>query len=50
MVKSMVVAPMVAFGMVAACGAATLGDAEWITGSYVVPGEDDYVAHFADAD
>ena len=49
MVKSIVVAPVVAFGMVAACGAATLGDAEWITGSYVVPGEDDYEAHFADA-
>ena len=24
-------------------------DAEWITGSYVVPGEEDYAAHFADA-
>ncbi len=23
--------------------------AEWITGSYVVPGEDDYAAHFSDA-
>ena len=34
---------------VAAGGAAALGDAEWITGSYVVPGEDDYAAHFADA-
>ena len=49
MVKLMALAPMVAFGMVAACGAATLGDAEWITGSYVVPGEGDYAAHFADA-
>ena len=26
-----------------------MGRAEWITGLYVVPGEDDYLAHFADA-
>ena len=38
----------VAGGMLA-CGAATVDAAEWITGSYVVPGEDDYAAHFADA-
>ena len=31
------------------CGAAAVDPAEWITGSYVVPGEDDYAAHFADA-
>ncbi|MBR2838853.1 MAG: family 78 glycoside hydrolase catalytic domain [Kiritimatiellae bacterium] len=34
---------LVASGGLAACAA------EWITGSYVVPGEDDYAAHFADA-
>ena len=31
-----------------ACGATAFA-AEWITGSYVVPGEDDYVTHFEDA-
>ena len=31
------------------CGIAGVKQAEWITGSYVVPGEDDYLAHFADA-
>ena len=30
-------------------GTAREGKAEWITGQYVVPGEDDYAAHFADA-
>ena len=30
-------------------GKAHEGKAEWITGQYVVPGEDDYAAHFADA-
>ena len=33
----------------ATCAAATADVSEWITGSYVVPGEDDYEAHFADA-
>ena len=31
-----------------ACGRAA-STAQWITGSYVVPAEDDYAAHFADA-
>ena len=31
------------------CGAASAEHPEWITGSYDVPGEDDYAAHFADA-
>ena len=37
--------------LAAAGGGAAYGAdaAEWITGSYVVPGEDDYAAHFADA-
>ena len=33
----------------AVCAASAVDSAEWITGSYVVPGEDDYAAHFADA-
>ena len=33
----------------AVCGTAPADGAEWITGSYVVPPEDDYEAHFADA-
>ena len=37
------------FGGFATCGAAPVDVAEWITGSYVVPGENDYAAHFADA-
>ena len=40
--------------MVAACWAVALSvlateNPKWITGSYVVPGEDDYAAHFEDA-
>ena len=32
-----------------AAGDGASGKAEWITGHYVVPGEDDYAAHFEDA-
>ena len=37
------------FSAVACMAGAACADAMWITGSYVVPGEDDYEAHFADA-
>ena len=40
---------LVVFALLAAAGAAAQGDAEWLAGSSVVPGEDDYAAHFADA-
>ena len=43
------VALMSAFGGVSVCGATPTENPEWITGSYVVPGEDDYAAHFEDA-
>ena len=36
-------------GGMAVGGAAGAEQAEWITGLYAVPGEDDYLAHFADA-
>ncbi len=40
---------LLAFCGTAVCGATDAGHAEWITGLYVVPGEDDYAAHFVDA-
>jgi alpha-L-rhamnosidase len=40
---------LAALCVMAHCAAASADGAEWITGSYVVPGEDDYAAHFADA-
>ena len=40
---------LAAFSAVAFMAIAARAEALWITGSYVVPGEDDYVAHFADA-
>ena len=36
-------------GEAVVCGAVAADVAEWITGSSVAPGEDDYAAHFADA-
>ena len=36
-------------GAMAVCALSPVDAAEWITGSYVVPPEDDYAAHFADA-
>ena len=48
-IGKIVLALLLAFGGAEVCGAALAENPEWITGSYVVPGEDDYAAHFEDA-
>ena len=48
-IGKLIVALLPAFGGAEMCGAVLTENPEWITGSYVVPGEDDYAAHFEDA-
>ena len=48
-IGKLVLSLLPAFGGAEVCGATLTENSEWITGSYVVPGEDDYAAHFEDA-
>ena len=48
-IGKLVLALLPAFAGAEVYGATLTENPEWITGSYVVPGEDDYAAHFSDA-